>query len=58
MTTAEYIEERLGELAQHKQHFERLFYFLEEEELFFIPEGRSCATPGSSVHCLLFESRP
>jgi hypothetical protein len=48
MTTAEYIEERLGELAQHKQHFERLFYFLEEEELFFIPEGEQW----SAIECI------
>ena len=48
MTTAEYIEGRLGELAQHKQHFERLFYFLEEEELFFIPEGEQW----SAIECI------
>ncbi len=48
MTTAQYIEGRLGELAQHKQHFERLFYFLEEEELFFIPEGEQW----SAIECI------
>ncbi len=48
MTTAQYIEKRLGELAQHKQNFERLFYFLEEEELFFIPEGEQW----SAIECI------
>jgi len=48
MTITEYIEERLGELAHHKQYFERLFYFLEEEELFFIPEGEQW----SAIECI------
>jgi len=34
-----YISDRLKELAQHKAQFERAFYFLEDDELFFIPEG-------------------
>lgn len=48
MTTAQYIEKRLGELAQHKLYFERLFYFLEEEELFFIPDGEQW----SAIECI------
>ena len=48
MTTAQYIEKRLGELAQHKLYFERLFYFLEEEELFFMPDGEQW----SAIECI------
>ena len=39
MQATEYITKRLNELAQHKAQFEQAFYFLEDEELFFIPEG-------------------
>jgi hypothetical protein len=31
-------------LSQHKAQFERAFYFLEDEELFFIPEGEQWST--------------
>ncbi len=35
-----FIVSRLEELASYKKQFENVFYFLEEEELFFIPNGR------------------
>ena len=44
MQAQEYIGNRLNELAQHKAQFERVFYFLEDEELFFIPEGEQWST--------------
>jgi len=44
MQAQEYIGNRLNELAQHKAQFERAFYFLEDEELFFIPEGEQWST--------------
>ena len=43
-----YISDRLKELAQHKAQFERAFYFLEDEELFFIPEGEQW----SAIECI------
>gem|GEM_PF-5396180 len=48
MQTPEYIANRLNELAQHKAQFERAFYFLEDEELFFIPEGEQW----SAIECI------
>ena len=33
-----FIASRLEELASYKKQFENVFYFLEEEELFFIPK--------------------
>ena len=44
MQAPEYITNRLNELSQHKAQFERAFYFLEDEELFFIPEGEQWST--------------
>jgi hypothetical protein len=44
MQAQEYIGNRLNELSQHKAQFERAFYFLEDEELFFIPEGEQWST--------------
>ena len=44
MQAQEYIGNRLNELSQHKAQFERAFYFLEYEELFFIPEGEQWST--------------
>ena len=35
-------------MAQHKAQFERAFYFLEDEELFFIPEGEQW----SAIECI------
>ena len=43
-----YILDRLKELAQHKAQFERAFYFLEDDELFFIPEGEKW----SAIECI------
>ena len=43
-----YISDRLKELAQHKAQFERAFYFLEDDELFFIPEGELW----SAIECI------
>ena len=43
-----YISDRLKELAQHKAQFERAFYFLEDDELFFIPEGEKW----SAIECI------
>ena len=48
MQAHEYIANRLNELAQHKAQFERAFYFLEDEELFFIPEGEQW----SAIECI------
>lgn len=48
MQTPEYIANRLNELAQHQAQFERAFYFLEDEELFFIPEGEQW----SPIECI------
>jgi hypothetical protein len=48
MQAQEYIGNRLNELAQHKAQFERAFYFLEDEELFFIPEGEQW----SAIECI------
>lgn len=48
METPEYIVNRLNELAQHQAQFERAFYFLEDEELFFIPEGEQW----SPIECI------
>ena len=44
----EYVESRLEELAQAKSTFERLFYFLEDQELLFIPEGEQW----SAIECI------
>ena len=41
MLATEYIALRLDELALYKAQFERGFYFLEDDELFFIPEGET-----------------
>ena len=43
-----YILDRLKELAQHKAQFERAFYFLEDDELFFIPKGEKW----SAIECI------
>ncbi len=48
MQAQEYITTRLNELAQHKAQFERAFYFLEDDELFFIPEGEHW----SAIECI------
>lgn len=48
MQAHEYITNRLNELAQHKAQFERAFYFLEDDELFFIPEGEQW----SAIECI------
>lgn len=44
----EYVEGRLEELAQAKATFERLFYFLEDDELLFIPEDEQW----SAIECI------
>ncbi|MEY2962801.1 MAG: hypothetical protein RL754_62 [Bacteroidota bacterium] len=38
-----YIDTRLAEIDSYQKTFERLFYFLEDDELFFIPEGEQWA---------------
>lgn len=44
ITADYYIDTRLAELDSYQKTFSELFYFLEEEELFFIPEDESwCA---------------
>ena len=48
MQAPEYITNRLNELAQHKAQFEQVFYFLEDDELFFIPEGEQW----SAIECI------
>ncbi len=39
LTQENYVQTRLAELESYQQEFSRLFYFLENEELLFIPEG-------------------
>lgn len=39
----QFIADRKAEIGSYKQQFERLFYFLEEEELMYIPEGEKWA---------------
>ena len=48
MLATEYIALRLDELALYKAQFERGFYFLEDDELFFIPEGEKW----SAIECI------
>ena len=43
-----YIVSRLEELAAYKKQFESAFYFLEDEELFFIPNGEKW----SAIECI------
>lgn len=43
-----YIVSRLEELASYKKQFESAFYFLEDEELFFIPNGEKW----SAIECI------
>ena len=43
-----YIVSRLEELASLKKQFESAFYFLEDEELFFIPNGEKW----SAIECI------
>lgn len=44
----DFISKRREEIAQYKKQFERLFYFLEEDELMFIPEGEKW----SGIECI------
>tara|TARA_B100000768_G_scaffold81368_1_gene77154 strand:- start:114 stop:755 length:642 start_codon:yes stop_codon:yes gene_type:complete len=48
MKVAQYLLQRTTELNQHQQTFHRLFYFLEDQELMFIPEGESWA----AIECI------
>lgn len=48
MKVAQYLLQRTTELNQHQQTFHRLFYFLEDQELLFIPEGESWA----AIECI------
>ena len=43
-----YIAFRLEEIASYKKQFESSFYFLEDEELFFIPNGEKW----SAIECI------
>ena len=43
-----FIASRLEELASCKNQFENIFYFLEDEELFFIPHGEKW----SAIECI------
>ena len=48
MKVQDFIDSRLAELATYKKQFETGFYFLEEDELFFIPEGEKW----SAIECI------
>ena len=48
MKVQDFIDSRLAELAAYKKQFESAFYFLEEDELFFIPEGEQW----SAIECI------
>lgn len=48
MKVAQYLLQRTTEINQHQQTFHRLFYFLEDHELLFIPEGESWA----AIECI------
>lgn len=48
MTVNSFIVSRLEELAIYKEQFESIFYFLENEELFFIPNGEKW----SAIECI------
>ena len=48
MKVDQYLEKRIAELNQHQQTFQRLFYFLEDQELLFIPNGESWA----AIECI------
>ena len=48
MKVQDFIDSRLAELANYKKQFESAFYFLEEDELFFIPEGEKW----SAIECI------
>jgi hypothetical protein len=48
MKVQDFIDSRLAELADYKKQFETAFYFLEEDELFFIPEGEKW----SAIECI------
>ena len=48
MKVQDFIDSRLAELANYKKQFETAFYFLEEDELFFIPEGEQW----SAIECI------
>jgi hypothetical protein len=48
LTVEHYIESRLQELHQAREDFQRLFYFLEDTELLFIPEGELW----SAIECI------
>jgi len=47
-TVSTYVDAKLNELANSRGHFEKLFYFLEDEELLFIPEGELW----SAIECI------
>lgn len=38
-----YVDTRLAEIDSYQRTFEKLYYYLEEDELFFIPEGETWA---------------
>ena len=48
MNVDQYLFQRISEIEQHQQTFQRLFYFLEDQELMFIPEGESWA----AIECI------
>jgi hypothetical protein len=48
MKVDQYLKQRTAELSQHQQTFQRLFYFLEDQELLFIPDGESWA----AIECI------
>lgn len=47
-TVEQYIESRLQEIQQAREDFQRLFYYLEDQELLFIPEGELW----SAIECI------
>ena len=48
MKVDQYLFQRISEIEQYQQTFQRLFYFLEDQELMFIPEGESWA----AIECI------
>lgn len=47
-SVSNYIDSKLDAMARGREQFERLFYFLEDEELLFIPEGEQW----SAIECI------
>jgi len=48
LTVQEYIDSRIDEIKAARDQFQKLFYFLEDQELLFIPEGEQW----SAIECI------